>query len=354
MINGKLLLKHLTKMLVTGDLEEAGDLIGLLARSHDRVFTNQLIQYARRNRVSHILYKALVERGLANSELAGILAVDAGTIHESACHRDKLLSLLVEALEEGGVDYVVFKTFNDLGVVDVDIDVIIKPESYLDAVKILLEKGFKPIDDLSKTYATGFMVKDNPVIVDLHTDITILGVPYVRRETLFSHKVRINYKAKCSCCPFNLNILDTHAEALVRIGHSVVKEAEIRLEDVSEVLKAVKEKPSELKKLAKAEKLNFALLLFTEKIRSELGISMEALEGDDEARALGVLRGLVTRSEDAPPYHLPRLASIITLLHRIHEIREDYSVLRILSNIKYPRNAAHIGGLLLKRVGLHE
>ena len=353
MINGKLLLKHLTKMLVTGDLEEAGDLIGLLARSHDRDLMNQLIQYARRNRVSHILYETLVEKGLANSELAGILAVDAGTIHESACHRDKLLSLLVEALEEGGVDYVVFKTFNDLGVVDVDIDIIVKPESYLDAVKILLEKGFKPIDDLSKTYATGFMVKDNPVIVDLHTDITILGVPYVRRETLFSHKVRINYKAKCGC-PFNLNILDTHAEALVRIGHSVVKEAEIRLEDISEVLKAVKEKPSELKKLVEAEKLNLALLFFTEKIKSELGISMEALEGDDEARALGVLRGLVTRSEDAPPYRLPRLTSIITLLHRIHEMREDYSVLRILSNIKYPRNAAHIGRLLLKRVRLYE
>jgi len=353
MINGKLLLKHLTKVLVTGDLEEAGDLIELLARSHERVLVNQLIQYARRNRVSHIFYGALLERGIANSELAGILAVDAGTIHESACHRDKLLSLLVEALEEGGVDYVVFKTFNDLGVVDVDIDIIVEPESYLDAVKILLEKGFKPIDDLSKTYATGFMVKDNPVIVDLHTDVTILGIPYVRRETMFSHKVRINYKAKCSR-PFNLNILDTHAEALVRIGHSVVKEAEIRLEDISEVLKAVKEKPSELKKLVKAEKLNFALFFFTEKIESELGISMEALEGDDEARALGVLRGLVTRSEDAPPYHLPRLASIITLLHRIHEIREDYSVLRILSNIKYPRNAAHIGGLLLKRVGLHE
>ena len=353
MINGKLLLKHLTKVLVTGDLEEAGDLIELLARSHERVLMNQLIRYARRNRVSHIFYGALLERGIANSELAGILAVDAGTIHESACHRDKLLSLLVEALEEGGVDYVVFKTFNDLGVVDVDIDIIVEPESYLDAVKILLEKGFKPIDDLSKTYATGFMVKDNPVIVDLHTDVTILGIPYVRRETMFSHKVRINYKAKCSR-PFNLNILDTHAEALVRIGHSVVKEAEIKLEDISEVLKAVKEKPSELKKLVKAEKLNFALFFFTEKIESELGISMEALEGDDEARALGVLRGLVTRSEDAPPYHLPRLASIITLLHRIHEIREDYSVLRILSNIKYPRNAAHIGGLLLKRVGLHE
>jgi hypothetical protein len=340
-------------MLVTGDLEEAGDLIGLLAGSRDRVLMNQLIQYARRNRVSHILYEALVERGLANSELAGILAVDAGTIHESACHRDKLLGLLVEALEEGGVDFVVFKTFNDLGIVDVDIDIIVKPESYLDAVKILLEKGFKPIDDLSKTYATGFMVKDNPIIVDLHTDVTILGVPYVSRETLFSHKVRINYKAKCSRL-FNLNILDTHAEALVRIGHSVVKEAEIRLEDISEVLKAVKEKPSELKKLVKAEKLNFALLFFTEKIESELGISMEALEGGDEPRALGVLRGLVTRSEEVPPYRLPRLASIITLLHRIHEIREDYSVLRILSNIKYPRNAAHIGGLLLKRVGLHE
>jgi hypothetical protein len=353
MIDRRLILKHLTRMLVTGDLEKAGDLVGLLASLHDKGFTNLLARYARRNRVAHLFYEALVERNLINSELARILAIEAKSVYESMCHRDKLLSLLVEVLEEGEIDYVIFKTFNNLGVVDVDIDIIIQPGSFLDTVKKLVDKGFKPIDDLSKIYATGFMVKGNPIIVDLHTEITVLGVPYVRGEILFKHKVKINYKTSCSD-PLNLNILDASAEALVRIGHAVVKEAEIRVEDISEVLKAVREQPGELRKLVEAEELNSALFFFGEKIKNELGINMGALGGDIEVRVLGVLRGVITRSEDIPPYHLPRLISIIALLHRIHKIGGSYLLLRSLNNIKYPRNAAHIGGLLLKRVKWYE
>ena len=345
--SGRSVLRYLTRLLVSGDLRGVGDLIELLARSRDRVLLGALLQYARRNGVAHVLYEALAKRGLESSELAKALATDAELVYRNARYRDELLHLLVDALEEGGVDYAVFKTFNRLGIVDVDIDVIVRREAYWDTVRRLISRGFKPVDDLGKTYATGFVVRGNPIVVDLHTEVTVLGVPYVDSETLLRYRVR--YRPSSSDGT-SLYVLDTPVEALVRVAHAVVKEAEIRVDDVSEVLKATEERPSELVKLTEEEELGPALLLFAEKVDRELCVGIRRLGSFSSGWALRFLRGAATRGGGVPPYRLPRLASVAVLLHRVRRRGEVGLLLRILENLKYRRNAAHIGSLLVRRL----
>jgi len=345
----KVILKYLTRLLVSRDFENVGDLLELYARLNDQVMTGELLRYARNNGVAHIFYEALAERGLERSELARALAKDAEAVYRNAQYRDELLRLLVDVLEEGGIEYVVFKTFNQLGIVDVDVDIIVQREAYWDTVKRLISKGFKPVDDLEKTYATGFVIKGNPLIVDLHTEVTILGIPYVNSETLFKHKARVKYRSNC-CGSIDLYVLDSPAEALTRIAHSVIKEAEIKIDDISEVLKVAKEQPSELAKLLKVEELDPALFFFAEKVDRELCLGIRKPESFDSRRGLRVLRGIVSRGKDVPPYHLPRLVSVAVLIHRVRRRSEVGLLLRVLENLRYRRNAAHIGSLLVRRI----
>jgi len=341
-------LRYLTRVLVSGDLDNLRGLLGLLAKSCDRGTVDSVLQYARRNGVAHVLYRALVEGGAACSELARGLATEAEVVYRNARYRDELLHLLVEVLEDGDIDYVVFKTFNELGVVDVDVDIIVRREVYWDTVRGLISRGFKPIDDLGKTYATGFMVRGNPIVVDLHTEVTVLGVPYVDSETLFKHRVRARYRSS-SGDSISIYTLDTPAEALVRVAHAVIKEAEIRVDDVSEVLKAVENHPGELVELAEEEGLEPALILFMEKVSSELGSDPRKFENLGSWRALGILRGVTARSEGVPPYRLPRLASLVALLHRMHRKGEIGLLLKAVGNLRYRRSATHIGSLLMRR-----
>jgi len=343
------ILRYLTKVLVSGDLDNLRDLLGLLAKSCDRGMVDSILQYAKRNGVAHVLYRALVEEGAACSELAKGLAAEAEVVYRNMRYRDELLHLLVEVLEDGGIDYVVFKTFNELGVVDVDIDVIVRHEVYWDTVRGLISRGFKPIDDLGKTYATGFMVRGNPIVVDLHTEVTVLGVPYVDSETLFKHRVRVRRRSS-SNGDINLYVLDALAEALVRIAHAIVKEAEIRIDDISEVLKVAEEQPSGLVKLIGEEELNPALLIFAEKVDSELSVGIGRLGNTGSGLTLGVLRGVATRGGEIPPYRLPRLVSVVVLLHRARKRGEFRLLLRAVENLRYRRNVAHIGSLLVKRL----
>jgi len=342
-------LRYLTKVLVSGDLDNLRDLLGLLAKSCDRGMVDSVLQYAKRNGVAHVLYRALVEEGAACSELAKDLVAEAEVVYRNARYRDELLHLLVEVLEDGGIDYAVFKTFNELGIVDVDIDIIVRREVYWDTVRRLISRGFKPIDDLSKTYATGFMVRGNPIVVDLHTEVTVLGVPYVDSKTLFKHRVRARYRSS-SGNSINIYTLDTPAEALVRVAHAVIKEAEIRVDDVSEVLKAIENHPVELVELAEEEGLEPALLLFMEKVSSEIGYNLRKFENLSSRRAQGILRGVTARSEGVPPYRIPRLASLEALLHRVRKRGEIVLLLKAAGNLRYRRSAAHIGSLLMRRL----
>jgi hypothetical protein len=351
-IDVKSTLRYLTKTLVTRDFERAGNLIESLAKSCNGDRPSLLLQYAKRNGIAHIFYEALQERGLANSKLAKALAIDADLIYRRRNDRDKLLLNLVKVLEENGFDYVIFKTFNDLGIVDVDIDFLIHPEEYWNVVNAFLREGFKPIDDLKKIYATGFMYRRNPIVLDLHTQVTVLGAPYIDTEKLLEHKVRIKYKTE-SGEPINLYVLDTAAEALVRVSHAIIKEAEIKIEDISEVLKASEKCPSKLKKLVEEENLRLALQIFITKVRNELGLSFHEINGSSSSFASRALQNMAHGGEGLPPYRLSRFVSIATLLYKMQRRKQVNLALKMMSSIKYRRNAAHIGGMIAKRLLEH-
>jgi hypothetical protein len=345
-------LRYLTKTLVTRDFEQARNLIESLAKSYNGDCPDILVQYAKRNGLAHIFYEVLQERGFANTKLAKALAIDAYLIYRRRKHRDELLLNLVEVLEENGFDYVIFKTFNDLGIVDVDIDFLIRPEEYWNVVNTFLRDGFKPIDDLKKTYATGFMYGKNPIILDLHTEVTVLGAPYIDTEKLLEHKVRIKYKTE-SGEPINLYVLDIATEALARVSHAIIKEAEIKIEDISEVLKASEKCPSKLKKLVEEENLSPALQIFTTKVRNELGLSFHEINGSSSSFASRALQNMAHGGEGLPPYRLSRFLSIATLLYKMQRRKQVNLALKMISSIKYRRNAAHIGGMIAKKLLEH-
>jgi hypothetical protein len=345
-------LRYLTKTLVTRDFEQARNLIESLAKSYNGDCPDILVQYAKRNGIAHIFYEVLQERGLANTKLAKALAIDADLIYRRRKDRDELLLNLVEVLEENGFDYVIFKTFNDLGIVDVDIDFLICPEEYWNVVNTFLRDGFKPIDDLKKTYATGFMYGKNPIILDLHTEVTVLGAPYIDTEKLLKHKVRIKYKTE-SGESINLYVLDTAAEALARVSHAIIKEAEIKIEDISEVLKASEKCPIKLEKLIEEENLTPSLQIFTTKVKNELGLSFHGINSSRSTLASRALQNIAHGEEGLPPYHLSRFVSIATLFYRMQKRKQVKLVLKMMSSIKYRRNAAHIGGIIVKRLLEH-
>jgi len=346
MIDKRVISKYLTKALVTEDFKKLEYLLEYIYSHDDKSLANYIIEYAERNSLAHLFHKILDEKKFVNNELTRSLNFKARFIYEYRNYFNELLQRLVEILDREGFEYIIFKTFNNLDVIDVDIDIIIHPESYWDVVKTFLNRGFKPIDDLEKTYATGFVYEKNPIIIDLHTEITVLGVPYVSRETLFKHKVKTRYKALNGDF-IDIYVLDDIAEALVRIAHAIIKEAEIKIEDMSMVYKAVKESPDELLKLIRAEELIPALTCFMRNVEDVFEARFKSLN-EDEENILWTLSCPKSEKSYMPPYRLSRTISIVTLFHRVYKRNELHILLKAIGNLKYRRNVAHIGSLLLK------
>ena len=228
------------------------------------------------------------------------------------------------ALEDAGVDYVVFKTLNRVERVDVDVDIIVPLEGLPDALKALLARGFRPVDDISKTYATGLALPGNPIILDLHTSVTVLGMPYFDARLLLSRKARVEphwgprvYHAT------------PEADAAVRVAHAVIKEAEVRVDDVSETLPLLAGGGwHRVRAILEAQRLAAAEAAYTRALHRLLAERLRSLPArlPEAWRLTGLLEAL------GGPRALPRIALA-------------------LGNVRYRRNAEMIGRTLAYLAG---
>jgi hypothetical protein len=235
----------------------------------------ELVSSARKNRVtlplSNVLLasETMTNLSFSNSNfeiLKRALGEELAKSRELELKRDFIIRGLTELLSGSSIDHIFFKTFNPFGGVGVDVDLIIRRKDFSKCVKLMLENRFVAIDSVSKTYATGFLLAGggNPIIVDLHTDIAILGVSYLSSETLFANKVQINFESKLEPGKqLKLYVLNDSAAALVAMAHAIIKEGSIRASDLLEVYQAIHSDRHTFSDSVKSAKLVVANELFT-------------------------------------------------------------------------------------------
>jgi len=240
-----------------------------------------------------------------------------------ARHMANLVETVSATFEEGGIEYAVFKTFNRAERIDVDVDVVIDKGVYWEAVRLLTKRGFKPVDDVTKTYATGFMLPQNPIVLDLHTEITVLGLPYFEAELILRNRVKAGHVL--GGIEVETYTAKPHVDAALRIAHAVIKEAEIRIDDVTEVLNALILNSSGVEDIAKKSRsLRTSYKLFLQMLETVL-ISLELPHKLSEVGRLKALADLV-----------------LSLGPR--------RVLEALTNLRYRRSAAMVGKAVIRAV----
>jgi len=305
------------------------------------------------NRVTVPIYEVLSELASPVArELKAHLKSNFHMIIELERHRDTLLRRLVYVLNTADIDYAVFKTLNRLGSVGVDIDIVINLSNYDRCVKALLVNGFFPIDDLSKKYATGFMVRGNPVIVDLHTELAVLGVRYMSSDSLLRRKRSITFQP-CNCSEqFSLNVLDGTTDALVRMVHCVLKEGTIKIDDAAEVLPVFQDNADLLIDCVNEESLRLAVSIFSYIAVHSLGAEQFRrliMFNDDFTH--NFVKNILSKSildSPIPPFKLSVAICMLAFIDCLKRRRElgKYTPLFIYS-LKFRRNAEHLGHKIL-------
>jgi hypothetical protein len=148
-------------------------------------------------------------------------------------HRDRVVIAASSTLKKEAIPYVVFKTYAPSKYVGVDVDLIVPSKYYSKSVSSLMNAGFISIDSIRKKYATGFVMDDNPIILDLHTNVTVAGISYLKTELIFRHTVMEDIKVKDGTS--SVQFLDDQLDAICRALHSLAKEAEIKLCDIFDI-----------------------------------------------------------------------------------------------------------------------
>jgi hypothetical protein len=105
--------------------------------------------------------------------------------------------------------------------------------------------------------------------------------------------------------------------------------------------------------LVEEENLSPALQIFTTKVRNELGLSFHGINGSSSSFASRALQNMAHGGKGLPPYRLSRFVSIATLLYKMQRRKQVNLALKMISSIKYRRNAAHIGGMIVKKLLEH-
>jgi hypothetical protein len=272
------------------------------------------------------------------------------SIRERRIQRDRLLSKMAQIFEEYQIDYTIFKTLNKLGYVGVDIDVMIHPSDYDSCIDAFMEKGLYSIDDLAKKYATGFMEKGSSIIIDLHTDLAILGLRYLSPELLMDNKHRIDFHPSGGEI-FHLNVTNENIDAFMRMIHSIIKEASIRIDDIAEVSPHIKE-PGEFIRYSKMENHILTASIFSYLVSSLLKTDRFKPLVRFEDRFNHHLTKAILRNHHVIdlPLRLPTSIPIIFLLDKLEWGKNPVDLLKMIKNLVFRRNAQHFGKKIISNL----
>ncbi len=291
----------------------------------------------------------------AKKRLEDRLRIEVAEIMKLNAYRDRLIATLCPLLEQRNIDYVLFKTINKSGAIGVDIDVMIDYENFDKCVSYLQAQGFRPIDDLSKKYATGFVYENNPIIVDLHTELTVLGIRYVSAKSLLSSKVRIDFQSDNLSAPLRLNVLDDVMETVVRMAHCIIKEGKITVADMMESIQVIGNCSVATLEHTEREGLQVAVSAFLQVLTSVSNCQNHITDSKtfDEGITRRFTRVMVVQSINSKklPVKLPVMLSLAALLSRLKRNDEmtDYLLLSLYS-LRHRRNIEQIGRKILNYI----
>jgi hypothetical protein len=278
-------------------------------------------------------------------------------LHALERERFSVVAKLVSIMVSSKIDYVFFKTFDRFADVGVDVDLLVPLSSYWSCVKALQRGGFIAIDDLSKTYATGFVVQGNPIIVDLHTDITIMGVSYFETRKLFERKHTIELRSSDGQMKesekINIESADQEIDASLAVAHSVIKENSLKGSDVLKVCYAFNADANSLLCTINEQNLQvaadvFARTLFCISVPIEIqkmffkgrSLIVETAEAYLNKSLIGSLR---------LPFTFPVPVSLLALFDRLVRRKELALVLpKISSSLRYKRSVFTLATKALK------
>lgn len=309
-----------------------------------------LVRLLNANRVTLMFYELLKNLNSPNiSKLKDRLKPSFNKIKELEGQRDDLLRRLADVFDDMNIDYVVFKTLNASGWIGVDIDIMIELSSYERCIDALLRNGFYAIDDLSKKYATGFMVKGNPIIVDLHTELAVLGVRYMCSDLLLRHRHCKRFQPSGSDL-FALNVLDETMEALVRMVHSVLKEGTVTIAEVAEVLRVFSGNPDLMIRYIDEENFQLSAAIFSYAAKCMLNEQISPSIKFNESFTHSLARSLMANSvcDSLPPFKLQVAMCVLAFLDHLKSSGEIGNYLPSLVNsFRFKRNTAYIGRKIL-------
>jgi hypothetical protein len=330
---------------------------------------NQLVEISVKNRFTLPLKQILAEESFARSRSTGAKSLDDLLNHklnetqELESKRDLVIKRLSELLLQSSIEHLFFKTFNPFGGVGVDVDLLIRKEDFPKSVSAIMRNGFTPIDSLSKTYATGFLLEggENPIIVDLHTDIAILGVSYLSPEILFANKIEVeiefDFGRGSETC--KLNVVNEKTAALVTIAHSIIKESSVRASNLLEVYQAYRLYGEVFSDFVKSEHLQVAYELFMLVMQYELSDTefsddIESLSTPIESFPTLASKLAVSflakslRKDNAMPAKIPVESSAIAFFDDVRRRGELGQALpKAISSFKFGRNVARAGQKLM-------
>jgi hypothetical protein len=324
-----------------------------------------LVVMADRNRVTLVLSKLLSEEEgfvlsspASDSKLTTIknaLDLVLARDHDLESKRDSVVKRLSLLLNGSSIEHFFFKTFNPFGGVGVDVDLMIRRKDFQRFVKLIMTSNFTAIDSISKTYATGFLLEGeekNPTIVDLHTDLAILGVSYLSPEILFENVVEKNFFAESK--EAKLNVPNDETEALVAMAHAVIKEGSIRASDLLVVYKGLCFHENSFSKAVRAQNLVTANELFMFIMNRALGLTSNGTSSNPNGSSLSSKLAMSFLLKSIPetrlglPFKLPSESSALAFFDCVRSNGELGQALpKAISSFKYRRNIARAGQKLM-------
>jgi len=306
------------------------------------------------NRLTRLAFETLTPLdGSSIRTLKAELKTKVRMMDEALKSRDEVLRALSMTFSQSDIDYAVFKTLNGFGSIGVDVDVMINLSDFSPCLEALQSQGFRLIDDPSKRYATGLVFGANPIILDLHTDLAVLGVRYAPPELLLRDARETHYTPSNSHEGFPLRVAPEHAEALTRIAHAIVKEGNVTLLDVAEVLRQTADGASDIGASAKEVGLELAVSAFSWVALHAVRLPSLSQWLDIRDTALhSMVKGVLARmdGEVTFPERMPLPVVLAALVDRLIETGELRTAFRAFKALPFKRNIEQLRSRVIERI----
>jgi hypothetical protein len=259
-----------------------------------------------------------------------------------------VVSVSSQVLSEEDVMHAFFKTPLWFPTWGADADVIVPKELFSDSVSSLMRQGFQPVDDLSKTYETGLVFPGRRIVLDLHTEMAFMGIPYIDRDYILKPERLVWHLLNTSHAEQLIPYIDSIREAVVRIGHSVIKERGVDLIDLAEVARCMSGSRDVLLENLQIQGLHDALSLFL----MPLMMFWSTVRGGHVSASQKVSDDVYRSAPDGVnhllPWRVPLPLSLQAMNSRMRMKGDIPGRLPTpLKNLRYRRNAERLGHLLL-------